>query len=66
VVERLGALPGGIVQEVVGPYDVIVELETDTEEDLAGILRHKINPIPGVANAVPCTTKQLVCNPSSS
>jgi DNA-binding Lrp family transcriptional regulator len=55
VVERLGDIPGGIVREVVGPYDVVVELEVDTEEDLAGVLRHKINPVPGVTNAVTCT-----------
>ena len=55
VVERLGAIPGGTVQEVVGPYDIVVELETDTEEDLAGVLRHKINPVPGITNAVTCT-----------
>ena len=39
VVERLCIIPGGIVREVVGPYDVVVELEADTEEDLTGILR---------------------------
>ena len=55
VLEQLGALPGGIVREVVGPYDVVVELEADTEEDLAGVLRHKINPVPGFTNAVTCT-----------
>jgi DNA-binding Lrp family transcriptional regulator len=55
VVERLHAIPGGIVREVVGPYDVVVELEVDTEEDLAGVLRHKINPVPGVTNSVTCT-----------
>jgi DNA-binding Lrp family transcriptional regulator len=55
VLERLGAIPGGIVREVVGPYDVVVELEADTEEDLAGVLRHKINPVPGITNAVTCT-----------
>jgi DNA-binding Lrp family transcriptional regulator len=54
VVERLGAIPGGIIREVVRPYDVVVELEADTEEDLAGVLRHKINPVPGVTNAVTC------------
>jgi DNA-binding Lrp family transcriptional regulator len=54
VVERLRAIPGGIVREVIGPYDVVVELEADTEEDLAGVLRHKINPVPGVTNTVTC------------
>ena len=55
VVERLRAIPGGIVREVIGPYDVVVELEAGTEEDLAGILRHKINPVPGVSDTVTCT-----------
>jgi DNA-binding Lrp family transcriptional regulator len=55
VLERLGAIPGGIVREVIGPYDVVVELEADTEEDLAGVLRHKIKSVPRVTNAVPCT-----------
>jgi hypothetical protein len=45
VVERLGTIPGGIVREVVGPYDVVVELEADTQEDITGILRHNISPI---------------------
>jgi hypothetical protein len=34
---------------------VVVELEVDTEEDLAGILRHKLNPVSGVTNTVTCT-----------
>jgi DNA-binding Lrp family transcriptional regulator len=55
VVERLHAIPGGIVREVVGPYDVVVELEADTEEDLTGIVRHSISPIQGITNAVTCT-----------
>jgi DNA-binding Lrp family transcriptional regulator len=55
VAERLRAIPGGIVREVVGPHDVVVELELDTEEDLAGVLRHKIKPVPGVTNSVTCT-----------
>jgi DNA-binding Lrp family transcriptional regulator len=54
VVERLCIIPGGIVREVVGPYDVVVELEADTEEDLTGILRHDISSIQGITNAVPC------------
>jgi DNA-binding Lrp family transcriptional regulator len=55
VVERLRAIPGGIVREVLGRYDVVVELEADTEEDLAGILSHEINPIPGISSTVTCT-----------
>jgi hypothetical protein len=48
VLERLGAIPGGIVREVVGPYDVVVELEADTEEDLAGVLRYKSTRFQGL------------------
>ncbi len=55
VVERLRALPGGIVREVLGPYDVVVELEAGTEEDLTGILRHDISPIQGITNTATCT-----------
>jgi DNA-binding Lrp family transcriptional regulator len=55
VVERLGTIPGGIVREVVGPYDVVVELEADTQEDITGILRHNISPIQGITGAVTCT-----------
>jgi uncharacterized protein with GYD domain len=55
VVERLGTIPGGIVREVVGPYDVVVELEADTQEDITGILRYSISPIQGTTGAVTCT-----------
>jgi DNA-binding Lrp family transcriptional regulator len=55
VVERLRAIPGAIVQEVLGPYDVIVELESDSQEDITAILRHKIRTIDGVTNTVTCT-----------
>jgi DNA-binding Lrp family transcriptional regulator len=54
-VERLRAIPGAIVQEVLGPYDAIVELESDTQEDITAILRHKIRTIDGVTNTVTCT-----------
>jgi DNA-binding Lrp family transcriptional regulator len=54
VVGRLLTIPGGIVREVTGPYDVVVELEADTEEDLTGILRHNISSIQGITNAAPC------------
>jgi DNA-binding Lrp family transcriptional regulator len=52
VVETLGTIPGGIVREVVGPYDVVVELEADTQEDITGVLRHKISSIQGITGAV--------------
>ena len=54
VVERLRAIPGAIAREVLGPYDVVVELEADTQEDITAILRHKIRPIRGITNTVTC------------
>lgn len=54
VVDQLRTVPGAIVHEVLGPYDVIVELEADTQEDITGILRQRIRPIDGVTNTVTC------------
>ena len=54
VVERMRAIPGAVVHEVLGPYDVVVELEADTNEDLTGLLRSKIRPVPGVMSTVTC------------
>jgi hypothetical protein len=34
VLERLHAIPGGIVREVIGPYDVVVELEQTPKRTL--------------------------------
>ena len=54
VVERLRAIGQAIVHEVIGPYDVVVELEADTPEDLTGILQSKIRPIQGVTSTLTC------------
>ena len=45
VLERLRAIGGVSVQEVLGPYDIVVDLEAGTPEDITEILRHKIRPI---------------------
>ncbi len=55
VVERLDTIPGGIVREVLGPYDVVVELEADTQEDLTGVIRHDISSIQGITGTATCT-----------
>jgi hypothetical protein len=44
-----------MVREVLGPYDVVIELEADTREDITAILRHKIRPIRSITNTVTCT-----------
>ncbi len=54
VVERLNGLRGILVREVLGPYDIVVELEADTHEDLVGILRQRILPINGIVDTITC------------
>jgi hypothetical protein len=54
VVERLNVLRGIIVREVLGPYDIVVELEADTHEDLVGVLRQQILPINGIVDTITC------------
>ena len=55
VVQRLRSLPGVMVREVFGPYDIIMELEAPTPEDLAAILRTRIRSISGVTSTITCT-----------
>ncbi len=52
--KRLQAIPGALVREVFGPYDFVVELETDSEEDLTATIRHKIRPVSGITSTVTC------------
>ena len=53
-IDRLRDLPGTVVQEVLGPYDAVVEVEADTQEDITALLRHRIRSIDGVTNTVTC------------
>ena len=54
VMGRLRDIPGAVVHEVLGPYDVVVDLEADTPEEISWILRQKIRPIHGITNTVTC------------
>ena len=54
VSERLQAIRGAVVYEIMGPYDLIVDIEADTPEDLTSILRSKIRSVPGVTGTVTC------------
>ena len=54
VVERLKAIPGTEVHEVLGPYDIVVELEVEAPEYLTVVLREKIRPVPGILSTVTC------------
>ena len=55
VVERLSAIPGARVREVLGPYDIIVELEAEGPEYLTHLVREKVRPVPGIKATVTCT-----------
>ena len=55
VIERLRAVAGARVHEVLGPYDLVVELQTEAPEYITSTLREKIRPIPGVESTVTCT-----------
>jgi DNA-binding Lrp family transcriptional regulator len=48
VLGRLRAIPGALVREVLGSYDVVLELEAEAPEYLTHILREKVRPVPGV------------------
>ena len=54
VVQQLRAIPGAVVREVLGPYDAVVELEADTQEDITSILRNRIRAVKGISNTVTC------------
>ena len=54
VLERLEAIPRALVRQVLGPYDVIVELYEDTAVDITSVVQSKIRPITGITQTVTC------------
>ena len=54
VAERLSEIPRALVRQVLGPYDIIVELAEDTAVDITSVVRSKIRPVPGVTSTVTC------------
>ena len=55
VLKRLkDTLRRGIVQEVLGPYDAVIELDEETAVDLTHAVRSKIRSVPGVTNTITC------------
>lgn len=55
VLARLHQLEEAVeVHEVLGPYDIVVELETERFESVTSTLREKIRPIEGIRNTVTC------------
>ena len=57
VAETISSITGTAeVNEVLGPFDLVVELEAVRLEDVTRILRDKIRPILGVRDTVTCVT----------
>ena len=54
VVDRLREISGAVVYEVLGPYDIALDIEADTQEDLTAILRNSVRPQHGVTGTVTC------------
>ncbi len=54
VLRRLQAIPRALVREVLGPYDIVVELSEDTSVDITSVVRSKVRSIPGVTNTITC------------
>lgn len=54
VLESMQTISGAVVHEVLGPYDMVVDLEADTHEDITAILRNRIRPIHGITDTVTC------------
>ena len=52
VLERLRGISDAIVREVIGPFDIVVELESEAVEYVTATLRNRIRPIPGVTSTV--------------
>jgi DNA-binding Lrp family transcriptional regulator len=54
VVEQLKELSGAVVYEVLGPYDIVLDIEADTQEDLTAVLRNSVRTQAGVTDTVTC------------
>lgn len=42
------------VNEVLGPYDIVVEVETPELDDVTTVLRDDIRPVSGIRNTLTC------------
>lgn len=54
VVDRLKEISGAVVYEVLGPYDVVLDIEADTQEDLTAVLRNSVRTQHGVVDTLTC------------
>ena len=57
VMEILRAIPGVVeTHEVMGPYDIVVEVEVENLTDMPPVLGEKIRKIPGIQSTTSLIT----------
>jgi DNA-binding Lrp family transcriptional regulator len=57
VVNAVGNIPGVVeMHEVMGPYDIVIEIEVDSLKDVPPILSDKIRSIPGIESTTSLVT----------
>lgn len=57
VVAAVKAIPGIVeLHEVMGPYDIVIEIEVDSLSDVPPILSDKIRTIPGIESTTSLVT----------
>ena len=57
ITQLISAINGVIeVNEVLGPFDIVVEIKMDTLEQVSECLRNNIRKIEGVKNTVTCVS----------
>jgi len=57
VVAKMSRVPSvKEVNEVLGPYDIVLELEIERLEEMTDILRKSIRPVDGVLSTLTCVT----------
>jgi DNA-binding Lrp family transcriptional regulator len=57
VVNAVGQIPGVVeMHEVMGPYDIVIELEVESLSDVPPILSEKIRTVPGIESTTSLVT----------
>ena len=57
VVAAIGKIPGVVeLHEVMGPYDIVVEIEVDQLSQVPGILSDQIRTVPGIESTTSLVT----------
>lgn len=60
VSQRIRTLTGvRVARDVTGPYDVVVEVEADTMDDLGRLVVAQVQQVPGITRTVTCPVVNL-------